>query len=143
MRKMLNWDQKSLHQNHLEFCFQMLLNKNEWLLFNSFRWSLIDLVWSTTWKVPVFGVFLVRIFPHSDWIRRDTVSLRIQSDCGKIRTRIPYSVRMWENMDQKKLRIRTLFTQKGYIVLKWVNQVLRVVLMPFASFAARQMFVQN
>ena len=91
----------------------------------------------------VFGVFLVGIFPHSDWIRRDTVSLRIQSHCGKIRTRIPYSVRMWENMDQKKLRIRTLFTQKGYIVLKWVNQVLRVVLMPFASFAARQMFVQN
>ena len=97
----------------------------------------------TAWKVSVFGVFLVRIFPHSDWIRRDTVSLRIQSDCGKIRTRIPYSVRMWENMDQKKLRIRTLFTQKGYIVLKWVNQVFRVVLMPFASFAARQMFVQN
>ena len=26
----------------------------------------------TVWKVSVFGVFLVRIFPHSDWIRRDT-----------------------------------------------------------------------
>ena len=25
----------------------------------------------TAWKVSVFGVFLVRIFPHSDWIRRD------------------------------------------------------------------------
>ena len=23
-------------------------------------------------KVSVFGVFLVRVFPHSDWIRRDT-----------------------------------------------------------------------
>ena len=23
----------------------------------------------TTWKVPVFGVILVRIFPHLDWIR--------------------------------------------------------------------------
>ena len=32
-------------------------------------------------------VFLVRIFPHSDWIRRDTVFLRIQSDCEKIRTK--------------------------------------------------------
>ena len=33
--------------------------------------------------------FLVRIFPQSDWIRRDTVvSLRIQSEWGKIRTRI-------------------------------------------------------
>ena len=38
-------------------------------------------------KVPVFGVILVRIFPHLDWIRRDT-SLCIQSKCGKTRTRI-------------------------------------------------------
>ena len=35
------------------------------------------------WKVSVFGVILVRIFPHSDWI-----SLRIHSECGKVRTRI-------------------------------------------------------
>ena len=33
--------------------------------------------------MPVFGVFLVRIFPHSDWIQRD-----IQSKCEKTRTRI-------------------------------------------------------
>ena len=26
----------------------------------------------TAWKVSVFGVILVRFFPHSDWIRRDT-----------------------------------------------------------------------
>ena len=31
------------------------------------------------------GVFLVRIFPRADWIRR--VSLLIQSECGKIRAR--------------------------------------------------------
>ena len=37
-------------------------------------------------KVSVFGVILVRIFPHSDWIWRDTGW--IQSKCGKIRTRI-------------------------------------------------------
>ena len=41
----------------------------------------------TAWKVSVFGVFLVRIFPHSDWIRRYGVSFRIQSEWGKIRTR--------------------------------------------------------
>ena len=43
----------------------------------------------TAWKVSVL-VFLVRIFQHSDWIRRHTlypVSHRIQSECGKIRTR--------------------------------------------------------
>ena len=26
----------------------------------------------TAWKVSVFEVFLVRIFPHLDWLRRDT-----------------------------------------------------------------------
>ena len=35
--------------------------------------------------MSVFGVILVHIFPHSDWIRRDPSS---KSKCGKIRTRI-------------------------------------------------------
>ena len=38
----------------------------------------------TASKLSVLGIFLVHIFPHSDGIRRDT---RIQSECGKIRTR--------------------------------------------------------
>ena len=40
---------------------------------------------NTTWKVSVFGVFLVHILLHSDWIRRDT----------------EYSVQMRQNKDQK------------------------------------------
>ena len=43
------------------------------------------------WKVSLFLVFLVCIFPYSDLIRRDTflysIFLRIQSECRKIRTR--------------------------------------------------------
>ena len=35
------------------------------------------------WKVSEFRDILVRIFPHLDWI-----SLRIQSECGKMWTRI-------------------------------------------------------
>ena len=39
-------------------------------------------------KVSVLGVFLVRIFWYWDWIRtRYSVFLRIQSECGKMRTR--------------------------------------------------------
>ena len=42
--------------------------------------------------MSVLGVILVCIFPHSDWILRDTpylsVSLSIHSECGKLRTRI-------------------------------------------------------
>ena len=38
----------------------------------------------TAWNVSVFGVFLVSIFPNSDWIRRDTVYLSVfSSNAGK------------------------------------------------------------
>ena len=45
-----------------------------------------------TWKVPVFWVILVLIFPHSDWIGRDTPYLSVSIS--------PYSVQMRENADQ-------------------------------------------
>ena len=43
---------------------------------------------NTAWKVSMFGVFLVRIFPHSDWIR-------------KVLQIFPYSLRIRENTDKK------------------------------------------
>ena len=39
----------------------------------------------TVWRVSLFGVFLLRIFSHLNWIRRDT----------------PYLVKMRETTDQK------------------------------------------
>ena len=60
-----------------------------WSLFFSFcseYWTTTNFpqtVSFTAWEVSVFGVILVRIFPHSDWIRRDT-----EYECGKLRTRI-------------------------------------------------------
>ena len=45
-----------------------------------------------------FGVFLVRIFPHLDWIGRDTEYLSVVSPNA-------------EKCRSEKLRIRTLFTQ--------------------------------
>ena len=41
-------------------------------------------VFYTAWKVSVFGVFLVRIFPYSGWIGIDTPNLSV-------------SVQLWEN----------------------------------------------
>ena len=62
-------------------------------------------------KCPNTGFFLVRVFPHSDWIRRDSISL--------------YSVGMRRNTDQKKLRIWTLFTQwpcdNLYLMYFWAS----------------------
>ena len=40
----------------------------------------------TAWKVSKYGVFLVRIIPHSDWIRRDTEYVSVFSpNAGKYR----------------------------------------------------------
>ena len=47
------------------YSFQVLSNSGESSLIN------------TAWKVSVFGVFQVRIFSHSDWIRRDNQYLSI------------------------------------------------------------------
>ena len=39
----------------------------------SFFVNFFELFHDTAWKVSVFGIFLVRIFPHLDWIWRDTL----------------------------------------------------------------------
>ena len=39
------------------------------------QWHLIMKI-LTVWKVPVLGIFLVHIFPHSDWIPRDNPYLK-------------------------------------------------------------------
>ena len=65
-----------------------------WLTFTcshkllSLRFKITLIAASTAWKMSVFGVILVCIFPHSDWIRGATPwSLRIQSECRKMWTR--------------------------------------------------------
>ena len=63
--------------------------------------STINQVWTSTytgWKVSLDGVFLARIFPHSDWMQRDTPYLStISPNAGK--------------HGPENLRIRTLFRQ--------------------------------
>ena len=60
-------------------------------------------------QVSVFGVFLVRIFPHSGWIWRDTEYISLFSpNSGKDRP--------------EKLRIRTIFTQCRILQLLNVNK---------------------
>ena len=61
-------------------------------------------------KCPeLFWVILVRIFPHSDWIWRDTPHLSVFStDAGKCGT--------------EQLRIRTPFTQCKRTIVRFVNK---------------------
>ena len=53
-----------------------LLHVSEWFFYSDliFRLNKIGHLRrrSSAWKVSKYGVFLVRILPHSDWIRRDT-----------------------------------------------------------------------
>ena len=54
--------------------------------------------WTTAWKLSKYGVFLVHIFPHLDWIWRfNPYSSAFISNAGKCRP--------------EKLRIWTIFTQ--------------------------------
>ena len=53
----------------------------------------------TAWKVSKYGFFFWSVFCH------------ICTEYGEILRISPYSVRMRENTDQKKLRVWTLFTQ--------------------------------
>ena len=84
------------------------------------RWTTIRSMWNTIWhslreKCPNTEFFLVRIFPHLDWIRRDTKSVQIRSffligllaplDWILTDTK---SIQMRENTGQNKLRIWTL-----------------------------------
>ena len=59
-----------------------------YVVIESLYLAIIKWICYTAQKVSVFGAILVRIFPHLDWIRKYSVSLRIQSGCSKIRTRI-------------------------------------------------------
>ena len=88
----------------------------------------VDLIWKENEsKLParemsIFRVFLVRIFPHSDWIRRDTEYIFVFSpNAGKygpekrpIRKLFRYpsvfSLNAWKYRPEK-LPVRTLFTQ--------------------------------
>ena len=54
---------------------------------------------STAWKVSKYGVFSGPVF------------FCIRTEYGDLRSKSPYSVRIQENMDQKKLCVWTLFTR--------------------------------
>ena len=76
----------------------------------------------TVWKVFVFGVFLVRIFPHSDWIQRDTEYLSLLSlKARKCRSK---KLRTWTLFMQWVFLISVLFFEKFALVkVEFLNQI--------------------
>ena len=93
--KNITWPSLSLKNSHKKFNFCLMkTRREEWFVPNKGKAFCQPMKTSTTavvplafrsqrdrvrlavtaWKMSKYGVFLVRIFPHSDWIRRDTVS---------------------------------------------------------------------
>ena len=76
------------------------------------KWGnlLYGIAWKALHEVSVLGVFLVLIFRHSDWIRRNTEYLKL---CIS-----PCPVRMAENKDQKNSEYGTFDAVKVLITSK-------------------------
>ena len=68
----------------------------------------------TARKVSVFGVFLVRIFPHPNQIKRDTEYLSVFGpNAGKYR---PRKLRIWTLFTQCLSKSRKFFTEISTLV---------------------------
>ena len=51
-------------------------------------------------KCPQFGVILVHISPHSDWIRRDRLFLHMQSEFGQMQDQNNFEYRYFSRSEQ-------------------------------------------
>ena len=60
--------------------YQYLLCTLAFFVPRLFLYQLVKKKIFTPWKVSVFGVILVRIFPHSDWIRGKRVAIKVKTN---------------------------------------------------------------
>ena len=99
--------------------------------------------------MSIFGVFLVCIFPHSDWLPRDTPYLHIQSTCGKIRTRKTpntdtfHAVLNKYNLQRKKGNNSLLDTKSWYVIpidVITIKQNLIIIEKIFQLFMSKSSF---
>ena len=66
---------------------------------------------NTEWKVSVFGVFLVLIFSHLDWVRRDTYLPVFSLNAGKYRPE-----KLWKRRFFRQCEIHIYFIDFKYSV---------------------------
>ena len=81
----------------------------------------------TAWKLSVFRVFLVRISPYSDWIRRNTPYLSVFSPnvgkCGlvKLRIRTPFMQWLLHSVSVPLFELNVDGSKKWMTVFAWFN----------------------
>ena len=78
-------------------------------------------------KCPNTELFLVRIFPHSEWIQRDRKYLRIHASCRKIRTRnnsvFGHFTQWYRKIIERKLISENLAFVDGHLAYNWKRKV--------------------
>ena len=91
----------------------------------------------TVWKVSMFGVILVRIFPHSGWIRRNTPYLSVSPNMfskqlywGGLETSGDCFEAVWKLVDIYFLNTArqnsTMVDKKGNVMFRINNNTARI-----------------
>ena len=137
------------------------LSKKVWKYFSLFKEAPVKVLYNTAWKVFMLGVFLVRIFAHSDWIRRNTPYLSVSSpNVGnhgpeKLLIRILVSLYKWPynstvsllsfdaqltegwlpSRNQKPIRIEKTVRYRRFISIKMI-QLLKIFFSVLALFCS-------
>ena len=82
------------------------------------KWKVMAI--NTAWKVSVFGVILVRIFPHSDWVTRNTDTFYAVKMIWKLSSKSPENTR--PTLKEKKKSVFLGFTPSWRRSLSYRNQ---------------------
>ena len=87
--KLLRW---KVSEGCKIYCIRILINN--WIIKRLvFNWNI-----TTVWKVSVFGVFLVHIFPNSDWIRIRTNTDQKNSEYGHFSRSLHATIKSSKNV---------------------------------------------
>ena len=76
--------------------------------------------------MSVFGVILVRIFPHSDWISRYFVSLCIEFKCGKIQARTTPNTDTFHAVVWNMLYTKSIYIHSSHICCQTLSYTINV-----------------
>ena len=145
------WTNQQETADLVTFTEEILNGKNFIFLYNCYKgiptpfthrfkeWYIIF----TAWKLSVFGVFLVRIFPHSDWIRRDIPYFSVFSlNAGKygpekLRTQTLHSmpktnIFLLKNAKQAKVFLKTVHLEKSRS--SFSTQIIKILFWKYTVF---------
>ena len=110
------WKRWWMLNDDLELDFLHLLKTNFTKLFPNRLYKKNIFFFTTAWKVPVFGFFLVRIFSHWDWIRGDiSVFILNAGKYGPEKLRIWALFKQWSSFNKESVRYEFYVCYEFYV----------------------------